>query len=181
MAPRPGAAYSAPAGSVAPRVPESTPWSDDWSERRSYPAREADAGVRSQLWQQRNRPTVQPSRGLAAWIALAILVVVAAGAGVVDYERGLSSGGLFGWGLVAGSLIAIILVRRGQMFPVVIAPPIVYIGGKLAASLLRHQDLASRKGAFDVATNWFVYGFPAMAAATAIVLLVAGLRLMINR
>jgi hypothetical protein len=38
-----------------------------------------------------------------------------------------------------------------------------------------------RKVLFDAAVNWLVYGFPAIAAATAIVLIVAGIRLIARR
>jgi len=33
----------------------------------------------------------------------------------------------------------------------------------------------------DAASNWLVYGFPAIAGATAVVLIVAGIRLIIRR
>lgn len=122
-----------------------------------------------------------PPRGLRGWQALLLLLVIAAAAGLVDYARGLNSGGVFGYGVVLGSLLAILLVRRPAMFPIVVAPPLVYIGGKLAAALLRHQNISSRSGLIDIGTNWFVYGFPAIAGATAVVLLVAGIRLVANR
>jgi hypothetical protein len=128
---------------------------------------------------RRDRPA--PQRGLRSWQAIALLVVIAAGCGLLDYARGLSSGGVFGLGIVVGSLLAILLVRRSGMFPIVIAPPIVYVAGKLTAAILRHQNITSRTGLVDVATNWFVFGFSAMAGATAIVLVIAGIRLLINR
>jgi hypothetical protein len=34
---------------------------------------------------------------------------------------------------------------------------------------------------FDAAANWLVYGFPAIAAATAAVLIIAGIRLIVRR
>ena len=120
-------------------------------------------------------------RGLPAWQALLILLVISAVAGLIDYSRGLASGGLFGYGVVLGSLIAILSVRRSAMFPVVIAPPIVYVGGKFVAASMRHQHFGSRTALVDIATNWLVFGFPAMAAATAVVLLIAGIRLIVGR
>jgi hypothetical protein len=114
-------------------------------------------------------------RGLPAWQALLILLVISAVAGLIDYARGLASGGLFGYGVALGSLIAILSVRRSAMFPVVIAPPLVYVGGKFVAAWMRRTALV------DIATNWLVFGFPAMAAATAVVLLIAGIRLIAGR
>jgi Domain of unknown function (DUF6542) len=120
-------------------------------------------------------------RGLPAWQALLILLVISAVAGLIDYARGLASGGLFGYGVALGSLIAILTVRRSAMFPVVIAPPLVYVGGKFVAASMRHQHFGSRTALVDIATNWLVFGFPAMAAATAVVLLIAGIRLIAGR
>jgi hypothetical protein len=67
------------------------------------------------------------------------------------------------------------------MFAVVVAPPLVYVGGKFVAASMRHQHFGSRTALVDIATNWLVFGFPAMAAATAVVLLIAGIRLIAGR
>ena len=123
--------------------------------------------------------TKRPERGLRAWQSLLILLAISAVAGMIDYARGLASGGLFGYGVAIGSLIAILTVRRSAMFAIVVAPPIVYVGGKFIAASMRHQHFGSRTALIDIATNWLVFGFPAMAAATAIVLLIAGIRLII--
>jgi len=39
----------------------------------------------------------------------------------------------------------------------------------------------TRRALYDAASNWLVYGFPAIAAATAAVLIIAGVRLIIRR
>ncbi len=68
------------------------------------------------------------------------------------------------------------------MFPIVIAPPLVYCGG-IGGSMLyfRSGGLHDRQVLFDAAANWLVYGFPAIAAATAAVLVIAGIRLVSGR
>ena len=84
-------------------------------------------------------------------------------------------------GIIAGSVIAILVVRRSGMFPVVVAPPIVYSLGAGISLYLRSGGLHDRGVLIDAATNWLVYGFPAIAAATASVLIIAGIRLIVRR
>ena len=45
----------------------------------------------------------------------------------------------------------------------------------------RSGGLHDRQVLFDGAANWLVYGFPAIAAATAAVLIIAGIRLISGR
>jgi hypothetical protein len=84
-------------------------------------------------------------------------------------------------GIIAGAVLSVLLVRRSAMFPVVVAPPIVY---SLAAGIslyIRSSGLSDHSVLLDAATNWLVYGFPAIAAATAAVLIIAGIRLIVRR
>ena len=75
------------------------------------------------------------------------------------------------------SVVAILVVRRSHMFPIVIAPPIVYSAAALFQLYLRSGGLHDKKVVLDAAANYLVYGFPAIAAATAAVLIIAGIRL----
>lgn len=128
--------------------------------------------------QARNRPT---ERGLPGWMAVVLLVVIAGAAGLIDSISGSTVRGVFNWGLVVASLIAILVVRRSQMFPVVIAPPLVYMLASLGLLYVRTGGLHDRAKIIDVGTNWIVYGFPAIAGATAAVLVVAGLRMVLRK
>jgi len=47
------------------------------------------------------------------------------------------------------------------MFPVVIAPPIVYSAAALVQLYVRSSGLHDKKVVFDAAANYRVYGFPA--------------------
>ena len=113
---------------------------------------------------------------MPGWAALLLLVAIAGASGLVDSLSGTSVRGVFNYGLVAASLVAILVVKRSQMFPVVVAPPLVYLAGS-AAQLYLH----SGAHLMDQATNWIVYGFPAIAGATAVVLVIAGIRLVARR
>ena len=122
-----------------------------------------------------------PERGLPGWAALLVLVVIAGIGAAIDNARGNSTGGGFNIGIVAASIVAILVVRRSGMFPVVIAPPIVYSLGSAFILYLRSGGLSDRHVLYDAASNWLVYGFPAIAAASALVLIVAGIRLIARK
>lgn len=148
---------------------------DDWSPSTSVAsARLGDEAV------LRSRP--QPlERGLPAWAALLVLLAVAGVGGVIDTISGAQVRGAFNIGIVVASIVAILVVRRSAMFPVVIAPPLVYSAASGAMLYLRSGGLHDKRVLFDGAANWLVYGFPAIAAATAGVLIIAGIRLVIRR
>lgn len=128
--------------------------------------------------QPRTRPR---ERGLPGWLAVVLLIGIAGACGLIDSISGTTVRGVFNWGLVAASLLAILLVRRSDMFPVVIAPPLVYLAASAGLLYVRTGGLSSRSKIIDVGTNWIVYGFPAIAGATAAVLLIAGFRLVTRR
>jgi hypothetical protein len=120
-------------------------------------------------------------RGLAAWAALLLLVTVAGVGGLIDTISGAQVRGGFNIGIIVAGVLAILAVRRSDMFPIVIAPPLVYAGASAAMLYLRSGGLHDRQVLFDGAANWLVYGFPAIAAATAAVLVIAGIRLVSGR
>jgi hypothetical protein len=120
-------------------------------------------------------------RGLPAWAALAVLVALAGIGGIIDAVSGTQVRGGFNIGIIVASVIGILIVRRSSMFPIVVAPPIVYAGASGAMLYVRSNGLHDKSELFDAATNWLVYGFPAIAAATAIVLIIAGVRMITHR
>ena len=89
--------------------------------------------------------------------------------------------GGFNIALVVASLVAILIVRHRDMFPIVVAPPLVYIVASGVVLYIRSGGLHNRKILIDAAANWLVYGFPAIAGATAAVLIIAGIRLVIGK
>jgi fumarate reductase subunit D len=127
------------------------------------------------------RPARAPERGLPWWGALLVLIAIAAIGGIIDVLGSISVKGGFNFGIVVAAIVAVLAVKRSQMFPVVIAPPIVYSLGSAAILYIRSGGLHDRRVLFDGAANWLVYGFPAIAAATAAVLIVAGIRMIIRR
>lgn len=119
--------------------------------------------------------------GLPWWAALLLLIAIAAVGGIIDTLGSFQVKGGFNIGIVVASVLAILVVRRSHMFPIVIAPPIVYTGAAVFQLYLRSGGLHDRRVIFDAAANYLVYGFPAIAAATAGVLIVAGVRLLARR
>ncbi|HEU5266348.1 MAG TPA: DUF6542 domain-containing protein [Jatrophihabitans sp.] len=127
------------------------------------------------------RPMPVPERGLPWWAALLVLIAIAAIGGLIDTLGAFQVKGGFNIGIVVASVVAILTVKRSQMFPVVIAPPIVYSAAALFQLYVRSSGLHDKKVVFDAAANYLVYGFPAIAAATAAVLIIAGVRLIIRK
>ncbi|MEP7019448.1 MAG: DUF6542 domain-containing protein [Pseudonocardiales bacterium] len=183
---------NAPAPYGARRPPETdTPFGggagDDWSQAtsvRSASARDNHRDTHRDTHRDSGliptRP-VAPERGLPAWGALLVLLAIAGLGGVIDTISGSQVRGGFNIGIVVASVIAMLLVRRTSMFPVVIAPPLVYSLASASMLYLRSGGLHDKKVLFDGAANWLVYGFPAIAAATAAVLIIAGVRLITHR
>jgi hypothetical protein len=120
-------------------------------------------------------------RGLPGWGALIVLLVIAAVGGLIDTMSGAQARGGFNYGVVIASVVAILVVRRSGMFPIVIAPPIVYSLASGGMLYIRSGGLHDKRVLFDGAANWLVYGFPAIASASAAVLLIAGIRMIIRR
>jgi hypothetical protein len=134
------------------------------------------AGYRPEL-----APAARPEPGLPGWAAVVLLVAIAAVGGLIDSLSGSAVRGVFNWSLVFASLVAIIAVKRTEMFGVVVAPPLVYFAASAGLLYVRSGGLHDRGKLLDAATNWIVYGFPAIAAATVVVLVVAGIRILSKR
>lgn len=126
-------------------------------------------------------PARRGERGLPGWLAVLVLIVIAGIGGLIDSASGSAIRGAFNYGLILASLVAIVIVRRSQMFSVVIAPPLVYFVASAGLLYVRTGGLHNRGKLIDAATNWVVYGFPAIAGATAVVLVIAGIRLVTRR
>jgi hypothetical protein len=100
---------------------------------------------------------------------------------LIDAVGSLQDKSGFNIGIVVASIIAVIAVRRSHMFPVVVAPPIVYSAAALSQVYFRSHVLGEKHVFLDAAANYLVYGFPAIAAATAAVLIIAGIRLVARK
>ncbi|MFN2519284.1 MAG: DUF6542 domain-containing protein [Jatrophihabitantaceae bacterium] len=148
---------------------------DEWGQ--STPVRAAYLG---------NPPAVASlpkaaERGLPGWAGLLVLLGIAGLGGLIDTLSGSQVRGGFNIGIVVASIVAMLVGRRSAMFPVAIAPPLVYSGASATMLYLRSGGLHDKRVLFDGAANWLVYGFPAIAGATAAVLIIAGVRLVTHR
>ena len=159
-------------GYADPRNPAARP-------DRGYPNQQAYASTDRPAYSRRSRRP--PERGLPSWLALLLLIGIAGISGLIDSLSGSSIRGVFNYGLIVASLVAILVVKRSGMFPIVVAPPLVYFVASAGLLYIRTGGLHDRGKLIDAATNWIVYGFPAIAGATAVVLVVAGIRLVRGR
>jgi hypothetical protein len=178
---RVGRAYSEPATRQQPQPSARRP-ADPWSPAGPAPREQQRANRRAErsveAIQHRERA---PERGLRWWAALLVLVVIAGLGGLIDTMGSSQVRGGFNIGIVLASVVAILLVKRSHMFPVVIAPPIVYSFAAVFQLYLRSSGLHDKRVVLDAAANYLVYGFPAIAAASAAVLIIAGIRLIARR
>jgi hypothetical protein len=141
--------------------------------RRNHPGQERGVYVdQARGYQQPAPATAGPS--LTGVGAVLLLTGVAAVAGVLDVLAGSALRLIFACGLVLGALIASALVVRRDLFTVVFAPPLVFVAASAVAVLLGRGETGG--GLIDLATSWLVYGFPAMAIATGVALVVALVR-----
>jgi hypothetical protein len=124
---------------------------------------------------------VQDVPGIPAWGALLVLVGLAGIGGLIDTAISTQWRGAFNIGIVLASAIAIIAVRRTEMLPIVLAPPIVYSGAAMVMLYIRSGGLHNKSELINAALNYLVYGFPAIATATATVLLIAAFRMLSKR
>jgi hypothetical protein len=122
-----------------------------------------------------------PERGLNWWMALLLLIAIAGVGGVIDTIGSNQVKGGFNIGIVVASVAAILAVKRSHMFPIVIAPPIVYSAAALFQLYVRSSGLHDKRVVLDAAANYLVYGFPAIAASSAAVLIIAGIRLIARK
>lgn len=122
-----------------------------------------------------------PERGVPGWLAVVVLIAISGIGGIIDIVRGTSVRGGFNIALIVASVVAIIIVRRRSMFPVLVAPPLVYFVASAVMLYVRSSGLSDRGQLLDAAINWLVYGFPAIAGATAAVLIIGGIRLLAGR
>ena len=160
------------------RGAEADPWSTGLPPTRDK--QRANRQMERQIAELRdsNRP---PERGVPWWAALLVLIAIAGIGGLVDTIGTTSARGGFNVGIVIASIVGMVIVRRSHMFPIVISPPIVYTLAAVFQLYLRSSGLHDKKVIYDAASNYLVYGFPAIAAATAAVLIIAGFRLITRR
>ncbi len=118
---------------------------------------------------------------MPGWAALLVLLGIAGLGGLIDMISGTHVRGGFNIAIIVASIVAVLIVRRSGMFPVVVAPPIVYSAASGLMLYVRSNGLNDRRVLIDSAANWLVYGFPALAAATAAVLFIAAIRMITRR
>ena len=115
-------------------------------------------------------PTGGVGRTLTGVGAVLVMTGISAVAGLLDVLAGSALRLIFAAGLVLGTLVAGLLVVRRDLLMVVFAPPLVFLAASAVAVLLGRGDNGG--GLIDLATSWLVYGFPAMAVATGVALVI---------
>jgi hypothetical protein len=137
---------------------------------RSVPASRAERGVAAPLG-------VSTGPSLTSLGAVLLIVVTSMIGGCVDVFTGTGLRLAFAIGLVLGAAVAAAVVRRGSLLTVVLAPPLIYVVASVLSVIASPGGLSGAGRLYDAATGWLLYGFPAIAAATGIAVVIAGIRL----
>jgi exosortase/archaeosortase len=113
-------------------------------------------------------------------IALAFVIALA-GAGV-DLVTGPGLRRVFAISLVIGAVVAILLVRVKDAYAVAVSPPLIYMTISVLAGIAHSSTVFGSKRLFGAQlVSWLVYGFPEMALATALAVVIAVSRYLMSR
>src|SRR5450755_3799428 len=177
-------------GPVGPRPAE--PTRDDLRlvapdlDERPAPATPADAG---RLAARRQREAAQsaarPSRRwgrLSGWYGTLIVFAAAVIGTAATVGMHRNPGHLLGGFIVVGTLIAALAVRARAVYLLIPVPAPAYLAGAVAAGLIHEQNTGpSQSGLKISAAEWIAGGFVAMAAATAVAVVVTIIRWLMAR
>ena len=150
-------------------------------DERPAPTIPADGG---RLAARRQREAAQsapkPSRGwsrLSGWYGTLIVFAAAVIGTVATVAMHRNPGQLLGGFIVAGTLVAALAVRSRAVYLLIPVPAPAYLAGAVAAGLIyeRYFDPA-QSGLKISAAEWIAGGFVAMAAATAVAVVVTIIR-----
>jgi hypothetical protein len=106
-----------------------------------------------------------------------MVIGVAAIGGIISVGTGGLPGGLLGICLVAGTAAAAMTVDRRSVYLIIPVPALAYLVAAIAVGMIDDRAAGTSRTALVVsAAQWIGHGFAAMAAATALAVVVAALR-----
>lgn len=181
---RTGAVASSTAPSDGPDTPTASTMSTAAAKAEAAPARATlhDESRRVQPDLGENRDLRAATGGSSSALVMAgfggvVMVLVGALVGaIVDYLFIDRLGVVTTIGLTVGAAAAALITRKRDLVSVMVAPPIVY--ALIAIVVLAISD---RAVAITSIADTAIRGFPAMALATGVAALIAGIRLLTSR
>jgi hypothetical protein len=177
-------------GPVGPRPAE--PTRDDLRlvapdlDERPATAVPADGG---RLAARRQREAAQsaaraPRRwsGLSGWYGTLIVFAAAVIGTVATVAMHRNPGHLLGGFIVVGTLVAAVAVRSRVVYLLIPVPAPAYLAGAVAAGLIHRQNAGPSQSGLKISgAEWIAGGFVAMAAATAVAVVVTIIRWLLSR
>jgi len=119
---------------------------------------------------------------LSGWYGTLIVFAAAVIGTVVTVAMHRNPGHLLGGFIVVGTLIAALAVRSRAVYLLIPVPAPAYLAGAVAAGLIHEQNAGpSQSGLKISAAEWIAGGFVAMAAATAVAVVVTIVRWLMAR
>jgi len=177
-------------GPVGPRPAEPTrddlrlvaPDLDD----RPGPAIPADGGrLAARRQREAAQSALRPSRRwgrLSGWYGTLIVFAAAVIGSVATVAMHRTPGHLLGGFIVVGTLVAALAVRSRAVYLLIPVPAPAYLAGAVAAGLIHERNAGPSASGLKISgAEWIAGGFVAMAAATAVAVVVTILRWLLAR
>jgi hypothetical protein len=153
--------------------------------------RDRDSDLDSDLPQVEwdDRPVFGSFRGLPWWAAVLLALVLSAAGAVVDRARlvddeRLNALGVYQVAFLAGCVLAVLAVRRRNLFGPMVQPPLIFaatfVPVQLTARTSTGTDTGAKKLIFEVGLP-LASSFPWMAGATAATIVLGVIRLLTQR
>ncbi len=171
-------------GVPRPRSPQSRsraaePGHDEWSGERSD-ARAPRSSRPSGGGRQAQRPprrAAAPQRGIRGALGVLGAFLVTLAAAAADSYLAVGLGTLTAIALVGSVAVATLLVRRRDLGTMVVAPPLVFVGVAVVNIVLAPSATFS----LPTVATLLIRGFPAMAIAVLVALVLTVVRLVARR
>lgn len=132
------------------------------------------------------RPVFGTRRGLPWWGAVVLALLLSAAGAVVDKSRLVDDQRLTGFGLyhalfLAGCVLAVLGVRRRNLFGPMVQPPLIFAATFIPVQFMREStETGTRKLLFELALP-LASSFPWMAGATVATIALGVIRLLVQR
>jgi hypothetical protein len=147
-----------------------------------------DTDAAEAAWDE--RPVFGSRRGLPWWAAVLVALLLSVAGAVVDKSRlvddqRLTSFGLYHALFLAGCLLAVLAVRRRNLFGPMVQPPLIFAVTFIPVQLTARDagqstETGTKKLVFEVALP-LASSFPWMAGATAATIVIGVIRLLAQR
>lgn len=109
--------------------------------------------------------------------AVLLMALIGAAGASIDLVTGTGLRRYFAVSVVVGAGLGTLMVRRNGLWTAVITPPLLYVLTSAVVTFSTGDRTLSTEDFASYLVTWLVYGFPEIAAATGLAMVIAGIRL----